>query len=142
MILLGNSSNLLREPFQHIRPDPNILNEALSCVDNLDVVLSEILPSVPVTIVPGGTDATSMLIPQQPLHPSLFPRSLHYSSLECATNPYMASFNGKVFVMTSGQNILDIVRQVPGSPSTSDLLAATLRWGSLFPTNPNTCRRN
>lgn len=141
IVLLGNSANLHREPFQRIRQDQRELNEAMTCVENLDVALSEILPSVPVTIIPGSTDATSILVPQQPLHPSLFPRCLQYSSLECATNPYMGSFNGHVFVMTSGQNIVDIARQITDSLSPIDLLAATLRWGSLFPTNPNTCRK-
>ena len=141
VVLLGNNANLLREPFQRIRKDEKELAATMTCVENLDLALSSILQTVPVTIIPGATDATSSLIPQQPLHSSLMPRCLQYSSLECATNPYSGEFNGKVYLMTAGQNIQDLQRQVDASISTIDLMEWTLRWGCLFPTNPNTCRR-
>ena len=140
VILLGNSVNLLREPFQRIRQDTKELSTTMSCVENLDITLSSLLQTTPITIIPGSTDATSSLLPQQPLHPSLLPRSLQYSSLECATNPYLGEFNGKVYLMTAGQNIQDIQRQVDSSISVIDLMEWTLRWGCLSPTNPNTCR--
>lgn len=67
--------------------------------------------------------------------------AMRYSSLECSTNPYEASINGRTFLMTSGQNIQDILRQVTPSISVLDAMALTLEWGTLFPTNPNTCRK-
>lgn len=44
--------------------------------------------------------------------------------------------------MTAGQNVADIARQVAPEVSTMEILERTLRWGCLFPTDPNTCRRN
>ena len=100
----------------------------------------QVLPFVPVTIVPGASDATSSLIPQQPLHLSLFTLSMRCASLDCVSNPYQAVINGLNVVMTAGQNIQDIARQVPSPLSPIDIMALTLEWGLLFPTDPNTCR--
>lgn len=73
-----------------------------------------------------------------------------YTSLECSTNPYEAVINDKRVLMTSGiyscnysftgQNIQDIMRQVTPTPSIIDCMSYSLQWGTLFPTNPNTCR--
>lgn len=63
--------------------------------------------------MPGPSDPLSMLIPQQPFHPSLLQHcsfytfilillALLYSSLECSTNPYEAIINDKRVLMTSG----------------------------------------
>ena len=63
--------------------------------------------------MPGPSDPLSMLIPQQPFHPSLLQHctyhsflitqlALLYSSLECSTNPYEAIMNDKRVLMTSG----------------------------------------
>ena len=63
--------------------------------------------------MPGPSDPLSMLIPQQPSHPSLLQHcsfytfilillALLYSSLECSTNPYEAIINDKRVLMTSG----------------------------------------
>lgn len=141
VLLLGNSVAMPRIPFQRIRQDNKEIARSLQCVENLDVLLTQVLPSVPLTIVPGATDPTSILLPQQPLHPSLLLRSTRYSSLECATNPYSATIDGKTFLMTSGQNVQDILRQVAPSVSVIEAMALTLQWGALFPTDPNTCRR-
>ena len=141
VLLLGNSVAMPRLPFQRIRQDNKEIAHSLQCVENLDVLLTQVLPSVALTLIPGATDPTSILLPQQPLHPSLLLRSMRYSSLECATNPYSATINGKTFLMTSGQNIQDILRQVAPSLSVIEAMVLTLQWGTLFPTDPNTCRR-
>lgn len=142
VVLLGNSVALPREPFQHIRQDAKVIATVSTCVQNLDATLAQMLETAPVTVVPGATDATSCLVPQQPLHPSLFPRCIRYSSLECASNPYLAAIGGKEMLMTAGQNVADIARQVAPEVSTMEILERTLRWGCLFPTDPNTCRRS
>ena len=54
----------------------------------------------------------------------------------------MASIGGKEMLMTAGQNVADIARQVAPEISTMEILERTLRWGCLFPTDPNTCRRS
>ena len=45
IVFLGNSVNLPREPFQRIRQDTNELNSAMSCVGNLDLLLSQVYHS-------------------------------------------------------------------------------------------------
>ena len=39
----------------------------------LDSVLSSVLGSVPVDLMPGATDPSNCVLPQQPLHPCLLP---------------------------------------------------------------------
>ena len=121
---LGNSAKLPREPFQRIIQNAKEI-EASSCG---------------VSLIPGPTDAVSSLVPQQPLHPSLLPRSARFSSLERATNPFHALIQNRDVLGTAGQNIQDILRQIAPPLSVLDVMALTLQWGVLFPTTPNTCR--
>ncbi|CBK22712.2 uncharacterized protein [Blastocystis hominis] len=123
---------------------PNCRNakeiEASFCgVSLLDELLSEALPFVSISLIPGPTDAVSSLVPQQPLHPSLLPRSARFSSLERATNPFHALIQNRDVLGTAGQNIQDILRQIAPPLSVLDVMALTLQWGVLFPTTPNTC---
>jgi DNA polymerase delta subunit 2 len=54
----------------------------------LDDILQDICSSVDVDIMPGGTDPAQLHLPQQPLHPSMFPRSAELSTFHGVTNPY------------------------------------------------------
>ena len=140
VVLLGNSVAMPRLPFQRIRQDSKEITRTLQCVENFDLLLTQVLPTTPLTVVPGASDPTPILVPQQPLHPSLLQRSLKFSSLERAPNPYAATVGEKRVLMTAGQNIQDMVRQIAPAVSIIDAMALTLQWGILFPTDPNTCR--
>ena len=46
-----------------------------------DSFLSELLPTMPVTLLPGALDPANASYPQQPIHPAMFPQSRTYMSL-------------------------------------------------------------
>lgn len=50
--------------------------------------------SVPVDVMPGEFDPTNYTLPQQPLHPCMFPLATAYSTLQLVTNPYQATIDG------------------------------------------------
>lgn len=126
----------------------------------LDLLLSTLLPSMPVTLLAGASDPSNVSLPQQPLHPALFPRSRAYAaapslahtsngtskqqtrqpdmnSFHPATNPTFFTLSGQLFLGTGGQPTDDIAKYV--DPSTPlDLMEHTLRWRLLAPTAPDT----
>ena len=102
----------------------------------LDKLLVQLASSVDTDIMPGEFDPANQILPQQPLHPCLFPSEfgnkignklaglLHslnamgrfilvanvYPTMKSATNPYMFSIDGTNLTGTSGQNIDDLLR--------------------------------
>jgi DNA polymerase delta subunit 2 len=130
--------------------------------DHLDAWLADLLPSIPVTIVPGDQDPTSASLPQQPLHAALFPRSRAYMAppptsstttktqsepgwLDAQTNPTQFSLAGHLYLGTAGQPVDDIAKYLPfseasstGSSFTLSIMEAMLRWRLVAPTAPDT----
>ena len=127
----------------------------------LDSLLSTLLPSIPVTLLPGASDPANVSLPQQPLHPAMFPQSRAYAAppsltptakpslvtentypLHPSTNPSYVTIAGHLCLITSGQPTLDIAKYLPfPTPRYSqqiDLLEATLRWRLIAPTAPDT----
>eukprot|EP00939_MAST-03C_sp_MAST-3C-sp1_P004048 g4048.t1 len=109
-------------------------------LQQLDLVLSQMLASVPVDVMPGERDPTNFVVPQQPLHPCLLPHSSRYSSFRPVTNPYACEFDSVRFLGMSGQNVNDILRCTSRKsvPSALDACANILRWAHLAPTAPDT----
>ena len=125
---------------------------------HLDKFLSEILPSIPITIMPGEHDPANSSFPQQPIHPAMFPHARNYSSanfeqpeddepgwFDSVTNPVSFDLEGHRFLGTSGQNLDDILKYLPvGGPSGTDpegrvdVMEAMLRWRCVAPTAPDT----
>lgn len=124
----------------------------------LDALLSTLLPSIPVTLIPGATDPANVSIPQQPLHPALFPESRAYAApptsqpvgvskkqqplpeVECfhpTTNPASFYQSGHLWLGTGGQLTDDIAKYLDPAP-TLELMESTLRWRLLAPTAPDT----
>ena len=130
----------------------------------LDVFLSEILPSLPVTLLPGAGDPANASFPQQPIHTAMFPRSRVYvpppgagdddggggggggggkdASKEAAwfdlvTNPWECEIEGWRFLGTGGQNVDDVVKYV-GTDDRIDMMEAMCRWRCCAPTAPDT----
>lgn len=120
----------------------------------LDQLLSTLLPSIPITLIPGASDPANVSIPQQPLHPALFPLSRAYAavpptaavakkqpiepgSFHSTTNPASFSLGGHLFLGHGGQPIDDIAKYLDPC-ATLDLMEATLRWRLLAPTAPDT----
>ena len=69
-------------------------------LEQLDLVLSQIVSSVPVDLIPGESDPTNFILPQQPFHPCLFPESARYTSFRSTTNPYHSDINKVSFLGT------------------------------------------
>ncbi|KAA8907445.1 DNA polymeras-like protein subunit delta-2 [Sphaerosporella brunnea] len=105
----------------------------------LDSILSSLLPSISVTLMPGEDDPANVSVPQQPLHAALFPTAKLWdgSTFERVTNPWVGEIDGVSFLATSGQNLDDMYKYVEGN----DRLAMSerlLRWRNIAPTAPDT----
>ena len=125
---------------------------------HLDQFMSELLPSIPITIMAGEQDPANQSLPQQPIHPAMFPHSRAYSStninepeneepgwFDSVTNPWDGDIEGWRFMGNSGQPIDDILKYVDlGGPDGKDaegrleVMEAMLRWRSGAPTAPDT----
>ena len=120
---------------------------------HLDTFLSTLLPSLPVTILPGASDPANVSLPQQPLHPALFPQSRAYSvqptestpgtktitaneplktkslptsapyPLHAATNPALVTISGHLTLISSGQPVNDISKYLPFPDPTSGYMS-------------------
>lgn len=77
----------------------------------LDVLLAQCLGSCPADIMPGASDPANIALPQQPLHPVLFPHSARFTTLQRVTNPYELCLGGALLLGHSGQPLTDAVRQ-------------------------------
>ncbi|KAI0818851.1 DNA polymerase alpha/epsilon subunit B-domain-containing protein [Irpex lacteus] len=116
-------------------------------IRNLSAYLTDIARSMPIHLLPGPTDPTGTLLPQQPLPRAMFGGAAGYKSFTCETNPTYLCLGGGVeesaqskqngsgasksatsstptytrnVLVHSGQPLTDILRYLPSSsPSSS-----------------------
>ena len=116
--------------------------------EHLDLLLSTLLPQLPITILPGASDPASVSIPQQPLHPALFPKSRLYANpptqskdrpgaFDSVTNPWEGDIDGWRLLGTGGQTVADVLKYVEDD-DVLDVMEAMLRWRCIAPTAPDT----
>jgi len=115
--------------------------------DRLDQWLAALLPSMPITLLPGEQDPTSTALPQQPIHAAMFPHSRAYMSpptdpnevgwFDSQTNPLEFSLDGFRFLGTGGQPVDDVYKYV-SSEERLEMMEAMLRWRLTAPTAPDT----
>jgi DNA polymerase delta subunit 2 len=116
--------------------------------ERLDSFLSQILPSLPITLIPGASDPANVALPQQPLHPALFPQSRRYANppvessetregLDSVTNPWEGDIEGWRVSGTGGQNVTDLLKYVD-DVEVLEVMEMMLRWRSVAPTAPDT----
>ncbi|EHA56641.1 hypothetical protein MCOR27_004386 [Pyricularia oryzae] len=113
----------------------------------LDEFLSELLPTIPVTFLPGAHDPANASYPQQPIHPAMFTKSRTYSALpgptaepgwfDTVTNPWEGEVEGWRVLGTSGQNVDDVFKYVD-SDDRLGMMEAMCRWRCSAPTAPDT----
>lgn len=114
----------------------------------LDNFLASLLPSMPITILPGATDPANVAIPQQPLHAALFPHSRAYAAspgakdkvagwFDSVTNPWEGNIDGWRFLGTGGQPIDDVFKYV-NADDRLEMMEHLLRWRCNAPTAPDT----
>ncbi len=113
---------------------------------HLDNFLATLLPSIPVTLIPGDTDPANVSLPQQPLHPALFPHSRAYAAtagssepgwLDSVTNPWEGDVQGWRMMGTGGQPVDDVFKYVEGE-CRLEMMEHMLRWRCCAPTAPDT----
>lgn len=112
----------------------------------LDDFLSELLPTLPVTLLPGEHDPANASFPQQPIHTAMFPRSRTFAStpgsnepgwLDTVTNPWEGEVEGWRLLGTGGQNVDDMFKYVD-SEDRLGMMEAMCRWRCSAPTAPDT----
>ncbi|VDM21825.1 unnamed protein product [Hydatigera taeniaeformis] len=95
-----------------------------------------------VELLPGAADCVSQLLPQQPFHPLLFPRTTSRfgrgeGGLVSSTNPCFSEVHSRRILATSGQNVTDVHKYtIVGDPL--DCMESLLHWGHVAPTCPDT----
>ncbi|KAL4890949.1 DNA polymerase alpha/epsilon subunit B-domain-containing protein [Aspergillus ambiguus] len=135
-----------------------------SPITQLDSFLSEILPSIPVTLMPGASDPANFSLPQQGIHRAMFPRARAYCApppatgqspepgwFDSVTNPWEGDIEGWRLWGSSGQNVDDVLRYLDfadeyGNGESADgdmdarikIMEAMLRWRCGVPTAPDT----
>lgn len=115
-----------------------------------DEFVSELLPSIPVTLLPGARDPANASYPQQPLHTALFPSARAFGAdptkaadgaapgwFDSVTNPWEAEVDGWRVLGTGGQNVDDVFKYVD-SDDRLGMMEAMCRWRCCAPTAPDT----
>ena len=114
--------------------------------EHLDLFLATILPSMPVTLIPGEADPVNVSLPQQPFHGALLPRSRAYAAtpssgeigwFDTVTNPWDGDLDGWRFMGTGGQPVDDMFKYVDGDDRI-EMMEHLLRWRLGAPTAPDT----
>ncbi|GIY86055.1 DNA polymerase delta subunit 2 [Caerostris darwini] len=113
-----------------------VKSETAESMAILDRLISELVSSVSVDIMPGEFDPANHLLPQQPLHPAMFPKSSKYATFNVVTNPYEAVIDGIRFLGSSGQNVKNI-RAFSKITEPLDVMQKMLDWGHMSPTAPD-----
>ena len=101
------------------------------------MMLTQLGSSMPVDVMPGDTDPSNFLLPQQPMRECLVPSASQYSSIQHSTNPHDVSLDGVRVLGTSGQPIADMHRYTDGR-SVLDTMSDTLHASHIAPTAPDT----
>lgn len=121
-----------------------------------DDFLAGILPSIPVTLIPGASDPANVSLPQQPIHSAMFPRARAYGQpplpvgeeenyeaprepgwFDTVTNPWEGEVEGWRVVAAGGQNVDDVLKYVD-SDSRTEMMEKLCRWRCVAPTAPDT----
>ena len=117
---------------------------------HLDNFLATLLPSIPITLIPGSSDPANVSLPQQPIHSAMFPQAKAYGPMvptagkpsepgwfDAVTNPWDGEIEGWKVLGTGGQNVDDVFKYVE-SDDRLRMLEAMCRWRCCAPTAPDT----
>lgn len=160
LIIAGNSlatdDNVAGDSLGHTRKahkkygyDASAYNPAPTA--HLDDFLAALLPSMPVTLIPGAADPANSSLPQQPVHAAMFPHARAYAAsaagaeagegtpgwFDAVTNPWEGEVEGWRVLGTGGQNVDDVFKYVEGEDRLG-MMEAMCRWRCCAPTAPDT----
>lgn len=109
---------------------------------------------MPVHVLPGQSDPSGVIIPQQAFPHAMFGDTARYSTFSCETNPTYLTLSTesasstlksrrppikRTCLINSGQPLNDIFKYLPTPPHTRlSILESTLRWRHMAPTAPDT----
>ena len=112
-------------------------SRSISAVKHMDDFFAQLSKTIYVDVMPGPSDPSFHLMPQQPFHPCMFPKSCMFSTFNCTTNPHHAIYDGHVEVLaTAGQNV-DIIEKFSGLKEPVEIMKNHLRWGNSAPSAPD-----
>lgn len=111
--------------------------DMLSSLKVLDNVMANLSHSVDVDLMPGEFDPSNHMLPQQPFHHCMFPKSAVNKAFNGVPNPYQFEIEGRLILGTSGQNIDDI-RKYTTIDDPIECMKNTLKWSHIAPTCPDT----
>lgn len=111
-------------------------NSSCQAIKNLDTLLANIGQYMFVDVMPGHNDLCTFLWPQQPIHPSLLPKSYRLNTIKSVTNPHRALYYGVEFFGTSGENV-DSIRACTNLYEPLEIMRNILKWSHLAPTCPD-----
>lgn len=138
VIVAGNSirtSMEVRQKTMVMRQPESVLTlKAVQCVDELMHAWSK---SVYVDLMPGEFDPANFMLPQQPMHPCMFPQSAPCGAFQSVPNPYECSIEDRLILGTSGQNVTNI-QKYSNIDDPLEALKSIARWGHIAPTSPDT----
>lgn len=110
---------------------------SIKATKHMDDFFAELSKTINVDVMPGPSDPTSHLMPQQPFHPCMFPKSSMFSTFNCVTNPHRAIYHDNIDVLaTSGQNI-DIIDRFSSISDPIEIMKHHLLWGNMAPSAPD-----
>ena len=72
----------------------NYVAGSVQSMKQLDEYIQQLASKIEVDIMPGEFDPSNYMMPQQPLHPAMFPKTKSYNTFHTATNPYEFEING------------------------------------------------
>ncbi|KAK0483380.1 DNA polymerase alpha/epsilon subunit B-domain-containing protein [Armillaria novae-zelandiae] len=96
---------------------------------------------MPIHVLPGETDPSGTILPQQPFPRGLLGPVASLRSFSCETNPTYIRIGGskgvaRTMLVNSGQPLNDMFKYV--TSSRLSILASTLSWRHMAPTAPDT----
>lgn len=111
--------------------------DMLKSLKLLDDVIANMAQSVDVDLMPGEFDPSNHMLPQQPFHHCMFPKSAINRAFSGVPNPYQFEIEDRLILGTSGQNIDDI-RKYTTVDDPIECMKNTLKWSHIAPTCPDT----
>ncbi|TRM61693.1 DNA polymerase alpha/epsilon subunit B-domain-containing protein [Schizophyllum amplum] len=109
---------------------------------SLSAILVDIGRTMPIHLLPGASDPSGSIMPQQPLPRRMFGAVSKLSTFSCETNPTYVDLafgsRKRQLLIHSGQPLDDMFKYLPSPARRLDLAEATLRWQHMAPTAPDT----
>lgn len=109
----------------------------MSPLKEFDQRLAVMAQSIPIIIMPGATDPSNLSLPQAPIKAGLLPSSAKFKTLHLVGNPSWTTIDGTKILMSSGQNVDDMIRYSHGRDRLK-VAEISLKCRHIAPSAPDT----